>query len=59
MKDDREHTVGVLERQSQNGGGYTDEERGKLKEAADILRKKLTRGGPAPSGAPVNDTVTR
>lgn len=59
MTDDREHAVGVLSRQAQNGAGYSEEERATLSKAAEILRKKVSRGGPQSSGGPVDDTLTR
>lgn len=57
--DDRVTTASTLDRQVQNGAGYTDEERKTLKAAADILRKKISRGGPKDAGGPVDELKTR
>lgn len=57
--DDRQHTIGVLERQAQQPGNQ--EENAILSKAAEILRKRrdaLNRG-PADAGGPVDEIKTR
>lgn len=56
---DREHTIGVLDRQAEQSGDQSERET--LEKAAAILRKRneALHRGPGPAGAPADEKVTR